>query len=75
MHITKRHGLAPSRYTLLASAMLAAALPSAHAVEIDTGNPDWTARLDNTVKYNYGVRTESTTFARPAPTSATASTC
>ena len=59
MHITKRHGLAPSRYTLLTSAMLAAALPSAHAVEIDTGNPDWTARLDNTVKYNYGVRTES----------------
>ena len=31
MHITKRHGLAPSRYTLLASAMLAAALPSAWA--------------------------------------------
>ena len=33
--------------------------PMAHGVEIDTGNPDWSVRLDNTVKYNYGVRTES----------------
>ncbi|WP_150629580.1 DUF1302 family protein, partial [Pseudomonas fluorescens] len=59
MHNTKRHGFAPSRYTLLASAILAAAVPVAQAVEFDTGNPDWTVRLDNTVKYNYGVRTES----------------
>jgi hypothetical protein len=59
MHNTKRHGFVPSRYTLLASAILAAAVPVAQAVELDTGNPDWAVRLDNTVKYNYGVRTES----------------
>ncbi|WP_110992700.1 DUF1302 family protein [Pseudomonas sichuanensis] len=29
------------------------------AAEIDTGHEDWAVRLDNTVKYNYGVRTES----------------
>ncbi len=33
-------------------------MPVAHAVEVDTGNPDWSVRFDNTVKYNYGVRTE-----------------
>jgi len=59
MHNTQRHGFIPSRYTLLASAILTAAVPVAQAVELDTGNPDWTVRLDNTVKYNYGVRTES----------------
>ena len=59
MHNNKSHGFAPSRCTLLASAILGAAVPVAQAVELDTGNPDWTARLDNTVKYNYGVRTES----------------
>ncbi|KJZ64181.1 DUF1302 domain-containing protein [Pseudomonas fluorescens] len=59
MHNNKSHGFAPSRYTLLASAILAAAVPVAQAVEFDTGNPDWAVRLDNTVKYNYGVRTES----------------
>ena len=31
----------------------------AHAAEIETGNPDWNVRVDNTIKYNYGVRTES----------------
>lgn len=59
MHNNKSHGFNPSRYTLLASAILAASMPVAHGFELDTGNPDWTARLDNTVKYNYGVRTES----------------
>ena len=59
MHNNKSHGFTPSRYTLLASAILAASVPVAHGFELDTGNPDWTARLDNTVKYNYGVRTES----------------
>ncbi|MCE6977310.1 DUF1302 domain-containing protein [Pseudomonas frederiksbergensis] len=59
MHNNKSHGFAPSRCTLLASAVLAAAVPVAQAVELDTGNPDWTVRLDNTVKYNYGIRTES----------------
>jgi hypothetical protein len=43
----------------LALAILAASMPVAQAVEIDTGNPDWSVRFDNTVKYNYGVRTEN----------------
>ncbi|MGH8386843.1 MAG: DUF1302 domain-containing protein [Pseudomonas sp.] len=58
MHNIKSHGFTASRYTLLASAILAAMVPTAHAAELDLGNPDWTARFDNTVKYNYGVRTE-----------------
>ena len=28
------------------------------AAEFDTGNPDWTARWDNTVRYNLGIRAE-----------------
>lgn len=59
MHNTKSHGFTGLRYSLLASAVLAAIMPVAHGAEIDTGNPDWSVRLDNTVKYNYGVRTES----------------
>ena len=59
MHNNKNQGFTVSRYTLLASAILAASMPTAQAVELDTGNPDWTARIDNTIKYNYGVRTES----------------
>jgi hypothetical protein len=58
-HNNKSHGFTTVRYTLLASAILAAYMPAAHAMELDLGNPDWTARFDNTVKYNYGVRTES----------------
>ncbi len=41
--------------TALATAILGA-LGSAHAGEIDTGNPDLAVRWDNTVKYNYGYR-------------------
>ncbi|WP_095146492.1 MULTISPECIES: DUF1302 domain-containing protein [unclassified Pseudomonas] len=59
MHNNKSHGFTPTCHTLLASAILAAAMPGAYAVELDTGNPDLAVRLDNTVKYNYGVRTES----------------
>ena len=36
--------------TTLLLALLAA--PAAQAIEIDTGNPDWTLRWDNTVKYS-----------------------
>jgi hypothetical protein len=32
----------------LALAILAASMPVAHAVEVDTGNPDWSVRFDNT---------------------------
>jgi hypothetical protein len=59
MHNNKSYGFTTPRYTLLASAILAATVPAAHAVEIDTGNADWNVRVDNTIKYNYGVRTES----------------
>ena len=59
MHNNKSHGFTTARYTLLASAILAAIMPAAHGAEIETGNPDWNVRLDNTIKYNYGVRTES----------------
>jgi len=59
MHNNKSHShTLPSRHSLLALAILAASMPVAHAVEVDTGNPDWSVRFDNTVKYNYGVRTE-----------------
>ncbi|MCP6697978.1 DUF1302 domain-containing protein [Pseudomonas donghuensis] len=44
---------------LLACAIGLLALPGAQAFEVDTGSEDWAVRLDNTVKYNYGVRTES----------------
>ncbi|MNF37263.1 hypothetical protein D3C84_181800 [compost metagenome] len=47
------------RRSLLATAILAASMPAAQAIEIDTGSEDWAVRFDNTVKYNYGVRTES----------------
>ncbi|MFC4861749.1 DUF1302 domain-containing protein [Pseudomonas sp. MAHUQ-62] len=49
------------RRCLLASAIAAGigAPAAVQAMEVDTGNPDWSVRFDNTVKYNYGVRTES----------------
>jgi hypothetical protein len=59
MHNYKSHSLSPLRLSLLASAILAASIPTAQAFEVDTGNPDFAIRFDNTVKYNYGVRTES----------------
>ncbi|MCX2897001.1 DUF1302 domain-containing protein [Pseudomonas mandelii] len=59
MHNNKNHGFTTARYTLLASAILATLVPAAHGAEIDMGDPDWAVRVDNTIKYNYGVRTES----------------
>src|SRR5471032_1988310 len=59
MHNNKSHSYNPLRLSLLASAILAASMPTAHAFELVTGNPDWSVRFDNTVKYNYGVRTEN----------------
>lgn len=45
---------------LLATAVLVGlGLSPAQAFEFDTGSEDWSIRFDNTVKYNYGVRTES----------------
>ncbi|VVO38988.1 DUF1302 domain-containing protein [Pseudomonas fluorescens] len=59
MHNNKNHSHTPSRHSLMALAILAASMPAAHAFELDTGNPDWEVRFDNTLKYNYGVRTEN----------------
>jgi hypothetical protein len=59
MHNNKSHSHPAPRYSLLALAVLAASVPTAHGFELDTGNPDWAVRFDNTVKYNYGVRTEN----------------
>ncbi|MDR0208203.1 MAG: DUF1302 domain-containing protein [Pseudomonas putida] len=46
-------------HCLLACTVGLLTLPGAQAFEVDTGHEDWSVRLDNTVKYNYGVRTES----------------
>ncbi|WP_442969284.1 DUF1302 domain-containing protein [Pseudomonas sp. TUM22785] len=47
------------RRSSLAVAILVAGMPAAQAFEIDTGSTDWSIRFDNTIKYNYGVRTQS----------------
>src|SRR6266496_316470 len=44
--------------TVLACA--AACVAGANAIEIDTGNPDLTFRVDTLVRYNLGVRAEHT---------------
>ena len=55
---TQTHGDARSpRLALLAAAALAAC--GAHAVELETGNSDWSVRLDNTVKGSLVYRTRS----------------
>lgn len=48
----RRHALTPLLLALLAA-------PAAQAIEIDTGNPDWTLRWDNTVKYSLMQRLKS----------------
>jgi hypothetical protein len=52
-----RRAFAPS--TLAIAAMLALTAGTAHAFDINTGNPDFAIRFDNTVRANYGVRVES----------------
>ncbi|SDS10302.1 DUF1302 domain-containing protein [Pseudomonas oryzae] len=59
MHNKQTLGTTPLRRSLLATAIMLASLPAAQAIELDLGSEDWTARFDNTVKYNYGVRAES----------------
>ncbi|WP_150801217.1 DUF1302 domain-containing protein [Pseudomonas fluorescens] len=56
MHISTGHR--PLRLSLLASAMLLASMPAAHAFELDTGSEDWAVRFDNTLKTSYGQRVE-----------------
>jgi Protein of unknown function (DUF1302) len=48
--VTARRSAARPAFSCLFLALMAA--QSASAVEIDTGNPDWTLRWDNTVKYS-----------------------
>ena len=52
------------RMTVLACA--AACVAGANAIEIDTGNPDLTFRVDTLVRYNLGVRAEHTRLWDPA---------
>lgn len=60
MHNNNKHHLACLPKSLLASAILMGlGLGTAQAMELETGSEDWNVRFDNTVKYNYGVRTES----------------
>ena len=53
--------LARLRPTAFAAAVAVLTLASgaATAMELDTGNPDVAVRWDNTVRYNYAVRTEA----------------
>jgi hypothetical protein len=50
------HNVRSARPVLSAIAAAICALGTAHAGEIETGNPDLAVRWDNTVKYNYGYR-------------------
>ncbi|HSC85297.1 MAG TPA: DUF1302 family protein, partial [Pseudomonas sp.] len=59
MHNNNKQHRLILRRSLLATAIMMAAMPAAQAIEVDTGSEDWAIRFDNTVKYNYGVRTES----------------
>lgn len=46
----------------LAAVLCLGFLQQAAAWEIETDNPDWTVRWDNTIKFNYGMRVE-----KPSP--------
>lgn len=46
------------RQSLLATSVMLAALPAAHAFEVENGSDDWTIRFDNTLKASYGQRVE-----------------
>lgn len=60
MHNNNKHHPACLKRSVLASAILMGlGLNGAQAMELDLGSEDWSVRFDNTVKYNYGVRTES----------------
>jgi len=60
MKMQRNHEGAPVRRRCLAIALAAALAPAvpAFAFEFDTGNPDFTARWDNTVRYNAGLRVQ-----------------
>ncbi len=58
MRQTRNVGSARFPLTAMVAALALGGIYSAHAFEIQTGNPDLTVRFDNTVRYNVGVRME-----------------
>ena len=56
MHTTTGHS--PLRRSLLATAIVFASMPAAHAFEFTDGSEDWAVRFDNTLKTSYGQRVE-----------------
>lgn len=57
LHVGAIHVLPPGRRRALCSLVMGMlAAQSAGAIEIDTGNPDWNLRWDNTVKYSTAAR-------------------
>jgi hypothetical protein len=55
--------LAPVTAASLLALLALAAVPAAHAAEIDTGNPDVVLRWDNTLRYNLGQRVQNQSAA------------
>ncbi len=60
-HASKKSMAAAGRRRAMAVAIgaIVAAAGPAQAFEIETGNPDWSVRWDNTFRYNLGWRVES----------------
>lgn len=58
LHSLTRHSLRLTPLALAAAAALGQ-LPTAHAIEIDVGNPDVAVRWDNSVRYNLGTRVQA----------------
>lgn len=54
------HGLSCRRMWKLAAAVVGiVAVPHVYAMELDTGNPDLSVRLDTDVRYNVGMRAQN----------------
>ncbi|MDP2166161.1 MAG: DUF1302 family protein [Hydrogenophaga sp.] len=53
-----RMGPSGAAFHMIAAAAAMVVTSGAHAIEIDTGNPDLKVRADTTLRYNLGVRAE-----------------
>lgn len=53
-----RMGPSGAAFNMIAAAAAMVVTSGAHAIEIDTGNPDLKVRADTTLRYNLGVRAE-----------------
>lgn len=53
------HPVARRKFQLTLTALAAFAATAGHAVEVETGNPDWSLRWDNTLKVSTLYRTEN----------------